>query len=270
MLARMANPTQIPLIRAKTPIMIGVTAFTFILMLIFPSVGTNLFSDAIALWFGLFVVERLLERDRELREHPARTAAWRTTARLHTLLVQFIDYCVEHTWVVPDAPNMWRAMDAQDASALGPLLERMVIDAPSPNSSPSSSTGRGATELYLQPALIEADRLISRYVSVAAPEAIALAERLESLYWVQTILKHKGNVSHIGASCWQQLFEIERDLRACIELARNSQFSNDLEPPRRLLENGERWLRPGPGWAQVAIDAVSRPKATTPREDETH
>lgn len=231
------------------------------MMPLFPSIGPNLFSDALALWFGLFVINRLLEQETEERERPARAAAWRSVHRLHSAIVQFVDDCIEHNWTVPDAPCLWAAYDQQDGKPLGPLLRRMLIDAPSEDRAPRLISGRFAAEVYFSKAADEADRFISRYVSVAHAEAVAIVERFETLT-ITLALNHKGlKVQHIAEECWDELFEVEFALRQLLLEARAGAYRDTLGSPRQLLPNLEEWLEPKPGWTEVARSAVAPPRS---------
>lgn len=222
-------------------------------------IGLNLFSDAIGLWFGIFVIDKLLEKERSDNEAPARLAAWRSISRLHSNIVQFIDLCVEHHWTIDVAQDLWQAHLQQRAHFLGQMLATLRIDPVDKSPASRVGSGRFAVDAYFTKAVREADRFSSRYVTFADPSIVELVERFESLTLTEGLTSWGPNISHIGSPVWDQLFEVEVELRRAL-LEASTRYADDLlPPPRLLLKDIERWMRVSAGWSDEARAAVARP-----------
>lgn len=244
-------------------ILVGLAAFGLVLLPM-PAAhdfGVNLVVDAGVVAITLFVLDRW-QRDREAeRIKPAVRAAWRTAWRIHDHLARLVQYSLEECWTMDDIPHVKAAIEEQDSRYLAPVLERLIIDPQDPVFPDKDGPGRIGMELYLSKALAEADRLVVRYVEIAPPDLIELAERLENCV-VSWVFQRKSKRIHQGV--WSEFLAIEHEFRQRVAADMRESGERpawEMQGVARGIE--ERW-QPGPGWLEPAIKLAKAPRTLGP------
>lgn len=103
----------------------GATAFSLVVVAIHPDLGLNLLADALALWFGLFVVEVAVELARVEARRPAHRAMIDDLLRVRQPIGQILMLALWQAGHVGDLPTM-RAASRSDGE-VAHILERVRL-----------------------------------------------------------------------------------------------------------------------------------------------
>jgi hypothetical protein len=157
----------------------------------YPPLGLNLVSDAIALWFGLFIVERALDQGRRAARKPAHQAMVDDLARLRLQVHRILFVMLIDTATESDFPVM-RAAATRDGDVAEILARRRLTTSPAPMRllgilSGPQLTWQQVIWAVLSPQALRLETLVSRYMTVADAPTLAALQAFEAAVFTQVI-----------------------------------------------------------------------------------
>jgi hypothetical protein len=188
----------------------------------------NLVSDAIALWFGIFVIDIALERQRAEERKPAHQAMVMDLLRLRMPITHILFLLLKETATKADLPVLREALAGNGDVAA--ILARRALAEAAPARMLGILDGRKPswkTVVFagLSPQALRLDVLIARYVSVADVRLLAALQGLETCLLMDLICGRMTfeDVDHLREVMWRSLIQsldkLDVELRPAMEFA---------------------------------------------------
>lgn len=236
----------------------GVTLFSLVMVGVLPNLGVNMFSDALALWFGLFVVDISLEKAREESRLPVHQAMVRDVQRLIQPIDQILMLATWCTAEPSDIPTLREA--ANRRRDVEEILARLDLNSPAPKAqlaifTPGTVRWREVIFGGLSPKALRLEILIARYVATGDPQLVAAMQALETCLFLEAI---RGRIvfsgKYVPAAYWGSLLQSYAGLRAA------------LEPALAIHQDVGKGLGAGP-YAELAANFIERGDLRPPVPD---
>lgn len=186
--------------------------------------GVNLVADMASLWFGLFVVEIALEKDRADMRKPARKAMVDDLIRLRRPITHVLSLILWDAATPDDLPEL-RLVAKGDGDIAKILARRRLTRSPAPMLQLGVLSGPKLTwwqaiNLALSPDALRLEVLIARYITVADAPTLAALQRLEASLFMDVL---RGRLVFdddiMLESFWRDLIQSLAALDAELEIA---------------------------------------------------
>lgn len=236
--------------RSLRVILAGAAAFSLVLIPFIPDLGWNLLADAIALCFGLFVIDRALAQAAEEAHAPAHKAMVDDLMRLHRQVDRTVFLILRETATEADL-DVIRAAARGDGD-VAEIMARLPLAAPAPMrligwiGAPQMTWGQAIVAL-LSPTSLRLETLIARYIGTADVKMLAAIQGLESSLMMDLMRgEARPGGSHILAVFWRSLFQsmesVYRELGPAIDRYEDrgaiKGFAPYLQTPLHFLDEG--------------------------------
>lgn len=191
---RRSRHRQLPRLKHTRPLiapLAGASAFSAIFAVVYPPLGLNLVADALALWFGLFVVEVALEKGRADARKPAHRAMLDDLLRLRQPISQILFLLLWETATKGDIETLHAASRGQcDVAAI--LARRKLTTSPAPLRQLGILSGPQLTwwqviNVTLSPNSLRLEVLIARYINVADAPTLAALQGIETCLFMDIL-----------------------------------------------------------------------------------
>lgn len=227
----------------------GASVVSVVIALTYPPLGMNLVADALALWFGLFVVEVALEKGRADVRKPAHRAMVHDLIRLRMPISQILFVLLWETATKDDLETL-RAASRGECDVANILARRKLI----PSQAPMRQLGIFGQQLTwwqvinagLSPRALRLEVLIARYISVADAATLSALQGIETCLFMDVL---QGKIAFdddiILDVFWRSLIQ--------------SLAALDIELAAMLRQHGDLGATLGPAtYIDMVIDFIER------------
>lgn len=230
--------------------LVGASVMSVVIALLWKDLGLNLMADAIALWFGLFVVEAAIEKGRAEARRPAHRALIHDLVRVRQPITHLLSLLVGEVVNSDDLPALRVAIKREgDVAAM--LARRRLTTSPAPMRQLGILSGPQLTwwqiiNSALTPQALRLEVLIARYVTVADAPTLAALQELEVCLFMDVLR---------GRTAFDDDLILEVFWRSLIQ----SLDALDRELERALADHDDIDALLGPGaYLGFAIDQIAR------------